>query len=198
MDRCARQGCKQGDRENCGTPASSAADSDAARTRCGRPRRKYGPCGSQSPPVSTAGSSRDQRATVGRQPGSGVVPGGVLHRSGRATMERTRSVRAGAAGPVVPMHQPTYHLEKRLLGEFVLVSHDGREWHSFAEATTGSEGGGRYCLVVRRTGTGRSGSPATSSTALPTRRVRFAWAGQSPANRLRAAACFTVTAWLRT
>jgi hypothetical protein len=39
-----------------------------------------------------------------------------------------------------------------LLGEFVRVSREGHEWHSFAVATTGSEGPGRYCLVIRRAG----------------------------------------------
>ena len=39
---------------------------------------------------------------------------------------------------------------RRLLGEFVRVSREGREWHSFAVATAGSEGAGRYCLVIRR------------------------------------------------
>jgi len=38
------------------------------------------------------------------------------------------------------------------LGEFVRVSREGREWHCFAVATTGSEGTGRYCLVIRRAG----------------------------------------------
>ena len=38
------------------------------------------------------------------------------------------------------------------LGEFVRVSREGREWHSFAVATTGGEGPGRYCLVIRRAG----------------------------------------------
>jgi hypothetical protein len=37
-------------------------------------------------------------------------------------------------------------------GAFVRVSRDGREWHSFAVATTGSEGTGRFCLVIRRAG----------------------------------------------
>ncbi len=41
---------------------------------------------------------------------------------------------------------------RRVLGEFVRVSREGREWHSFAVATTGSEGAGRYCLVIRRAG----------------------------------------------
>jgi ferredoxin-NADP reductase len=41
---------------------------------------------------------------------------------------------------------------RRLPGEFVRVSREGREWHSFAVATTGSEGAGRYCLVIRRAG----------------------------------------------
>jgi predicted ferric reductase len=41
---------------------------------------------------------------------------------------------------------------RRSRGEFVRVSLDGREWHCFAVATTGSEGAGRYCLVIRRAG----------------------------------------------
>jgi ferredoxin-NADP reductase len=41
---------------------------------------------------------------------------------------------------------------RRQPGEFIRVSRDGREWHSFAVATTGAEGDGRYCLVIRRAG----------------------------------------------
>ena len=41
---------------------------------------------------------------------------------------------------------------RRRLGEFVRVSREGHEWHSFAVATTGGEGAGRYCLVIRRAG----------------------------------------------
>ena len=41
---------------------------------------------------------------------------------------------------------------RRRLGEFVRVSREGREWHSFAVATAGREGAGRYCLVIRRAG----------------------------------------------
>jgi hypothetical protein len=41
---------------------------------------------------------------------------------------------------------------RRSLGEFVRVSREGNEWHSFAVATTGREGPGRYCLVIRRAG----------------------------------------------
>jgi len=41
---------------------------------------------------------------------------------------------------------------RRSLGEFVRVSREGHEWHSFAVATTGGEGPGRYCLVIRRAG----------------------------------------------
>jgi hypothetical protein len=41
---------------------------------------------------------------------------------------------------------------RRLPGEFVRVSREGHEWHSFAVATTGSEGAGRYCLLIRRAG----------------------------------------------
>ena len=51
-------------------------------------------------------------------------------------------------GQVVVVALPGRHL----LGEFVRVSREGREWHSFAVATTGSEGAGRYCLVIRRAG----------------------------------------------
>ena len=41
---------------------------------------------------------------------------------------------------------------RRSLGEFVRVSREGREWHSFAVATAGNEGAGRYCLAIRRAG----------------------------------------------
>ena len=41
---------------------------------------------------------------------------------------------------------------RRRLGEFVRVSREGHEWHSFAVATAGREGPGRYCLVIRRAG----------------------------------------------
>jgi predicted ferric reductase len=41
---------------------------------------------------------------------------------------------------------------RRSRGEFVRVSRDGREWHAFAVATMGTEGAGRYCLVIRRAG----------------------------------------------
>ena len=41
---------------------------------------------------------------------------------------------------------------RRSPGEFVRVSREGREWHSFAVATSGGEGTCRYCLVIRRTG----------------------------------------------
>jgi len=41
---------------------------------------------------------------------------------------------------------------RRLPAEFLAVTGEGREWHSFAVATTGSEGDGRYCLVIRRAG----------------------------------------------
>jgi hypothetical protein len=51
-------------------------------------------------------------------------------------------------GQVVVIALPGRHV----LGEFVRVSREGREWHSFAVATTGSEGAGRYCLVIRRAG----------------------------------------------
>jgi ferredoxin-NADP reductase len=37
-------------------------------------------------------------------------------------------------------------------GEFVRVSREGRQWHSFAVATTGIERAGEYCLVIRRAG----------------------------------------------
>jgi ferredoxin-NADP reductase len=41
---------------------------------------------------------------------------------------------------------------RRSRGEFVRVSREGREWHAFAVATTGAEGDGRYCLVIRCAG----------------------------------------------
>jgi hypothetical protein len=41
---------------------------------------------------------------------------------------------------------------RRVLGEFVRVSREGREWHCFAVATTATEGTSRYCLVIRRAG----------------------------------------------
>jgi hypothetical protein len=41
---------------------------------------------------------------------------------------------------------------RRSRGQFVRVSRDGREWHSFAVATIGTEGPRRYCLVIRRAG----------------------------------------------
>jgi hypothetical protein len=41
---------------------------------------------------------------------------------------------------------------RRSRGEFVRVSREGREWHSFAVATCGREGANRYCLVIRRAG----------------------------------------------
>ena len=46
-----------------------------------------------------------------------------------------------------------------------------------------AKGDGRYCLII----------PRGDWTEC---RLRFPWAGQSPANRPRAAACFTVTTWL--
>jgi len=66
-------------------------------------------------------------------------------------------------GQVVVIALPGRHV----LGEFVRVSREGREWRSFAVATTGSEGAGRYCLVIRRAGTGPSDWPATSRMAKP-------------------------------
>jgi hypothetical protein len=41
---------------------------------------------------------------------------------------------------------------RRALGEFLRVSREGREWHSFAVATTGAERDGWFCLVIRRAG----------------------------------------------
>lgn len=41
---------------------------------------------------------------------------------------------------------------KRSLGEYVRVSREGKEWHAFAVASTGSEGPGRFSLVIRRAG----------------------------------------------
>jgi ferredoxin-NADP reductase len=37
-------------------------------------------------------------------------------------------------------------------GAFVRVSREGNEWHAFAVATSGGEGSGRFCLVIRRAG----------------------------------------------
>ena len=41
---------------------------------------------------------------------------------------------------------------RRVLGEYIRVSREGREWHSFAVAPTATECAGRYCLVIRRAG----------------------------------------------
>lgn len=40
----------------------------------------------------------------------------------------------------------------RRVGDFLRVSLDGREWHSFAVSTCGREGPDRFCLVIRRAG----------------------------------------------
>lgn len=66
---------------------------------------------------------------------------------------------------------------KRSFGEYVRVSREGKEWHAFAVATTGSEGPGRFSLVIRRAGdwTERLGRDAASSarpTDLLVRRMR--------------------------
>lgn len=64
----------------------------------------------------------------------------------------------------------------RRVGEFVRVSLDGREWHSFAVSTCGREGPDRYCLVIRRAGdwTERLGRLAESGrpTSVLVRRLR--------------------------
>lgn len=41
---------------------------------------------------------------------------------------------------------------RRRVGDFLRVSLDGREWHSFAVSTCGREGPDRFCLVIRRAG----------------------------------------------
>lgn len=66
---------------------------------------------------------------------------------------------------------------RRAVGEFVRVSLDGREWHSFAVSTCGREGPDRYCLVIRRAGdwTERLGQLALSDnppTSILVRRMR--------------------------
>jgi ferredoxin-NADP reductase len=66
---------------------------------------------------------------------------------------------------------------RRRVGEFVRVSLDGHEWHSFAVSTCGREGRDRYCLVIRRAGdwTERLGRLAESGrppTSVLVRRVR--------------------------
>jgi hypothetical protein len=66
---------------------------------------------------------------------------------------------------------------RHCLGEFVRVSRRGLEWHSIAVATTGTEGPGQYCLVIRRAGdwTGQLGRDAAHGCApheLLVRRIR--------------------------
>lgn len=63
-------------------------------------------------------------------------------------VRRRRAEFLAVTGEVVVVALPG----RRRLGEFVRISRDGREWHSFAVATTGAEGPGRYCLVIRRAG----------------------------------------------
>ena len=63
-------------------------------------------------------------------------------------VRRRRAEFLAVTGEVVVVALPG----RRRLGEFVRISRDGREWHSFAVATTGAEGTGRYCLVIRRAG----------------------------------------------
>ena len=66
---------------------------------------------------------------------------------------------------------------RRSRGEFVRVSRDGRQWHSFAVATTGAEGPGRFCLVIRRAGDwtdafGDDAAAGRAPTDLLVRRLR--------------------------
>ena len=63
-------------------------------------------------------------------------------------VRRRPAVFLAVTGEVVVVALPG----RRSLGEFVRISREGREWHSFAVATTGSAGAGRYCLVIRRAG----------------------------------------------
>lgn len=79
----------------------------------------------------------------------------------------------GVTGDVVVLALPG----KRSLGEYVRVSRGGKEWHAFAVASTGSEGPGRFSLVIRRAGdwTERLGRDAASDgrpTHLLVRRMR--------------------------
>jgi hypothetical protein len=66
---------------------------------------------------------------------------------------------------------------KRSLGEYVRVSREGKEWHAFAVATTGSEGPDRFSLVIRRAGDwtdklGRDAASDARPTHLFVRRMR--------------------------
>jgi ferredoxin-NADP reductase len=66
---------------------------------------------------------------------------------------------------------------ERSLGEYVRVSREGKEWHAFAVATTGSEGPGRFSLVIRRAGDwtaklGRDAAAGNGPTHLLVRRMR--------------------------
>ena len=66
---------------------------------------------------------------------------------------------------------------KRSLGEYVRVSREGKEWHAFAVAATGSEGPGRFSLVIRRAGDwteklGRDAASDQRPTHLFVRRMR--------------------------
>ena len=66
---------------------------------------------------------------------------------------------------------------ERSLGEYVRVSREGKEWHAFAVAATGSEGPDRFSLVIRRAGdwTAKLGRDAASGNGpdhLLVRRMR--------------------------
>jgi hypothetical protein len=66
---------------------------------------------------------------------------------------------------------------KRSFGEYVRVSREGKEWHAFAVAATGSEGPGRFSLVIRRAGDwtdklGRDAASDARPTHLHVRRLR--------------------------
>lgn len=66
---------------------------------------------------------------------------------------------------------------KRSFGEYVRVSREGKEWHAFAVAATGSEGPGRFSLVIRRAGDwtdklGRDAACEAPPTHLLVRRMR--------------------------
>ncbi len=66
---------------------------------------------------------------------------------------------------------------KRSRGEYVRVSREGKEWHAFAVAATGSEGPDRFSLVIRRAGDwtdklGRDAASEDRPTHLLVRRMR--------------------------
>ncbi len=80
---------------------------------------------------------------------------------------------AGVTDDVVVLALPG----TRSLGQYVRVSREGKEWHAFAVAATGSEGQGRFSLVIRRAGDwtaklGRDAASGQGPTHLFVRRMR--------------------------